>query len=166
VVTLYEMIGFTNNTAASTIVITGVIQGFAIGFIFVSLSTIAFTSLPAHLRTSGSAMLTLVRNMGSSVGIATVIAQLTSTTNYMHARLMENVTPFNDALRQAGALLDTATDQGRALLDMIVTQQATVIAYDNAFKLLMLFTLLTLPLLPFIGSSRGRRAERTAPAID
>jgi len=155
--TLYEMIGFTINTPTSTIVLTGIIQGFGLGFVFVSLSTIAFVSLPAQLRTSGSAMLTLVRNMGSSIGIATVIAQLTSKTNEMHARLMEQVTPFNDALRQAGVLLDMATDQGRAMLEIIVTQQAAVIAYQNDFKLLMVFTLLTMPLLLFIGSSRGRR---------
>ena len=156
-VTLYEMTGFTNNTTTTTIVVIGVIQGFAIGFIFVSLSTIAFASLPAPLRTSGSAMLTLVRNMGSSIGIATVIAQLTSGTNYMHARLMESVTPFNDALRQAGPLLDPSTDTGRALIDSMVTQQAAIIAYQNDFKMLMVFTIAMMPLLLLIGTSRGRR---------
>ena len=59
----------------------------------------------------------------------------------MHARLAEHITPFNDALQQAGPMLSTATDQGRALLDAMLTQQATVIAYDNDFKLLMVLTL-------------------------
>jgi DHA2 family multidrug resistance protein len=155
--TLYEMVGFTTDTSTSWIVATGVVQGVAIGFIFVSLSTISFATLPTHLRTSGTAMLTLVRNLGSSVGIATVIAQLTSKTTEMHARLAEHITPFNDALRQAGAILDPMTEHGRALLENIVTQQATVIAYQNDFKLLMLFTLATMPLLLIIGSSRGKR---------
>jgi DHA2 family multidrug resistance protein len=164
-VTLYQMIGFTDMTPASTIIFVGVFQGFAIGFIFVSLSTIAFVSLPANLRTSGSAMLTLVRNMGSSIGIATVIAQLTSKTTVMHARLVENVTPFNDALQQAGSVLDPSTSQGLAILDNIVTQQATVIAYENVFKLLMVFTLLAIPLLLIIRTTRGQRSTgRTATA--
>jgi DHA2 family multidrug resistance protein len=75
----------------------------------------------------------------------------------MHARLMESVTPFNDALRQAGPLLDPSTDTGRALIDSIVTQQAAIIAYQNDFKMLMVFTIAMMPLLLLIGTSRGRR---------
>ena len=101
--TLYEMAGFTNDTTAWTIVTTGMLQGFGVGFVFVPLSTVAFTSLPGHLRTEGSAILTLVRNIGSSIGISAVIAQLTQKSTMMHARLVEGVTPFNDALAQAKA---------------------------------------------------------------
>lgn len=157
-VTLYEMINFTTDTSARTIVILGVIQGSGLGLVFVPLSTVAFTSLPGHLRTSGTSMLTLVRNIGSSVGISMVIANLTSTTTIMHARLTEHVTPFNNALQQAGSMLDMATDQGRALLDMMVTQQATIISYDNTFKLLMLLTLVSLPLVLAIGKARAKPA--------
>jgi DHA2 family multidrug resistance protein len=103
-------------------------------------------------------MLTLVRNIGSSIGISMVIAQLTSTTTLMHARLGEHITPFNNALQQAGAMLSTATDQGRALLELMVTQQATIIAYDNTFKLLMVMTLIALPLVLVIGSSHAKKA--------
>jgi hypothetical protein len=59
-------------------------------------------------------MLTLVRNIGSSIGISMVIANLTSTTTLMHARLAEHINPFNNALQQAGSMLSTRTDQGRA----------------------------------------------------
>jgi DHA2 family multidrug resistance protein len=160
--TLYAMIGFTTDTSAETIVVLGVIQGVGLGLVFVPLSTVAFTTLPSHLRTSGTAMLTLVRNIGSSVGISMVIASLTNTTTVMHARLAEDITPFNNALQQAGAMLSTATDQGRALLDLMLTQQATIISYDNTFKLLMVLTLAVLPLVLLIGSSRmqpGDKAE-------
>jgi DHA2 family multidrug resistance protein len=157
-VTLYEMINFTTDTSARTIVILGVIQGSGLGLVFVPLSTVAFTTLPGNLRTSGTSMLTLVRNIGSSVGISMVIANLTSTTTVMHARLTENVTPFNDALQQAGSMLSTATDQGRALLDLMVTQQATIISYDNTFKLLMMLTLVSLPLVLAIGKARPKPA--------
>jgi DHA2 family multidrug resistance protein len=162
-VTLYEMTGFTTDTSATTIVVLGVIQGAGLGLVFVPLSTVAFATLPEHLRTSGTAMLTLVRNIGSSVGISMVIAQLTSTTTLMHARLTEYVTPFNNALQQAGAMLSTATDQGRALLDLMVTQQATVISYDNTFKLLMVLTLVALPLVLAIG--KARKASGAAPDV-
>jgi DHA2 family multidrug resistance protein len=156
--TLYEMINFTTDTSATTIVVLGVIQGSGLGLVFVPLSTVAFTTLPGHLRTSGTSMLTLVRNIGSSVGISMVIANLTSTTTVMHARLTEHVTPFNNALQQAGSMLSTATDQGRALLDLMVTQQATIISYDNTFKLLMVLTLVSLPLVLAIGKARAKSA--------
>lgn len=162
-VTLYEMTGFTTDTSATTIVVLGVIQGAGLGLVFVPLSTVAFATLPGHLRTSGTAMLTLVRNIGSSVGISMVIAQLTSTTTVMHARLTEHVNPFNNALQQAGAMLSTATDQGRALLDLMVTQQATIISYDNTFKLLMVLTLVALPLVLAIG--KARKTSGPAPEV-
>src|SRR5690606_27291727 len=74
--TLYAMIGFTTDTSPTTIVVLGVIQGAGLGLVFVPLSTVAFATLPDHLRTSGTAMLTLVRNIGSSIGISMVIANL------------------------------------------------------------------------------------------
>ncbi len=132
--TLYHMVGFTTDTSMQTIVVTGIIQGAGLGLVFVPLSTVAFATLPGELRNSGTSMLTLVRNIGSSIGISMVIANLTSTTTLMHARLAEHINPFNNALQQAGSMLSTATDQGRALLDAMLTQQATVIAYDNTFK--------------------------------
>jgi DHA2 family multidrug resistance protein len=155
-ITLYYMVGFTTDTSMQTIVVVGVVQGAGLGLVFVPLSTVAFATLPGTLRNSGTAMLTLVRNIGSSIGISMVIANLTSTTTLMHARLAEFINPFNNALQQAPSMLSTATDQGRALLDAMLTRQATVIAYDNTFKLLMVLTLCALPLVLLIGSSRTK----------
>ena len=170
--TLYEMIGFTDQTSAFTIVWVSVLQGFGIGMVFVPLSTVSFTTLPGYLRTEGAAILTLVRNIGSSVGISLVIAQLTSTTTRMRANLAEHVTPFNGPLAMPDALptLNLATDAGRAMMDQLLTQQAAIIAYANDFKLLMYLTAVTIPLVVFIGSSRVARPpaakNQPAPAFD
>jgi DHA2 family multidrug resistance protein len=151
------MTGFTLDTSASTIVMTSIVQGIGLGLVFVPLSAVAFLTLPTELRTSGTAITTLVRNIGSSIGISMVIAQLTSRTTIMHARLVENVTPFNDALHMpdVARVLDTGTDAGRAMLDQIVTQQASVIAYANAYRLLMVLTLAMVPLVAIIGRARS-----------
>jgi DHA2 family multidrug resistance protein len=157
--TLYSMSGFTLNTDAQTIVVVSILQGVGLGLVFVPLTSVAFLTLPNHLRTSGTAITTLVRNIGSSIGISMVIANLTNKTTYMHARLMEYVTPFNPALQMpdVAATLNTTTDTGRALLDGLVTQQATVIAYQNDYWLLMWLTLAVLPLTLIIGSSKALR---------
>jgi DHA2 family multidrug resistance protein len=115
------------------------------------------------LRTDGTAILTLVRNLGSSVGISVVIAELTSTTTGMHARLDEFVTPFNNALQMPdAAMLSPLTETGRAVMERVLTQQATIIAYANDFKLLMYLTLLAVPMVFVIGVGSAKSAPPTA----
>ena len=159
--TLYQMELFTDQTSGTTIAVTSIIQGVGIGLLFVPLSTIAFLTLGNELRTDGTAMLTLIRNIFSSIGISVMIAELTNTTTVMHARLVENLTPFNGALQapDVAATLNMATDAGKALLDLIVTQQTVIIAYANDYKLLLLLALAAMPLVLFVGSSRAVRPQ-------
>jgi DHA2 family multidrug resistance protein len=158
-VSLYYTIDFSPDTPTFTIVWTSILQGIGLGALFVPLNTLALSSLPPALRTQGTAMWTLIRNLGSSIGVSIVIANLTNTTILMHARLAESVTPFNQALADpAAATLDLGTDVGRALMEQIMTQQAAVIAYANDFKLMMAVTLLAFPLVLLV------RVERAAPA--
>jgi DHA2 family multidrug resistance protein len=159
--TLYVFTGFSLDVTQRTIVITSVVQGVGLGLLFVPITTAAFLTLPGHLRNSGTSILTLVRNIGSSVGISMVIANLTSKTTEMHARIVESVTPFNDALQMPDVThtLNVHSESGLAMLDGIVSQQAAMIAYLNDFKLLMILTLATMPLVLII-----RAAKRTSEA--
>ena len=160
--TLYEMTGWSLDTQQQTIVVTSIIQGVGLGLLFVPITSVAFLTLPGQMRNGAAAITTLVRNIGSSIGISMVIANLTSKTTYMHERLGAQVTPFNDALQFpdiAGAL-NLTTQAGKAVLDGIVTQQANMIAYLNDFKLLMVLTMAAMPLVLFIGSTR--KAHRSA----
>jgi DHA2 family multidrug resistance protein len=100
-----------------------------------------------------------------------MIANLTSTTTRMHERIGEAVTPFNDALQMpdVAANLNMNSDMGRAMLDGIVTQQASLIAYLNDFKLLMILTLAMVPLVMLIGTAQrspGVKPAEIAHAID
>ncbi len=148
VASLYYTIDFSPDTAVSTIVWTSILQGIGLGTLFVPLNTLALSSLPVALRTQGTAMWTLIRNLGSSIGVSIVIANLSNKTVLMHARLAESVTPFNQALADpAAAMLDPATETGRALLAEIMSQQASIMAYANDFKLMMVMTILYFPLI-------------------
>jgi DHA2 family multidrug resistance protein len=167
--TLYEMTGFSFDTTRQSIVIISIVQGIGLGLLFVPITTAAFLTLPGNLRNGGTAILTLVRNIGSSVGISMMIANLTDKTTYMHERLGALVTPFNNALQMpdVASHLDIHSDVGLAMLDKIVTDQATMIGYINDFKLLMVLTVVMIPLVMIIrtpGSSRA--APDTAHAID
>jgi len=158
---LWEMTGFTPDVSEWTLIRTGVLQGMGLGFMFVPLSTITFATLPASLRTQGTALYSLMRNIGSSIGISMVIFLLTRNTQLVHAELAGHVTPFNDALGQVGPshFWNMATTVGKAALNAEVTKQAAVVAYANDFKLMMLVALVALPLVFLL-----KRAKASAGA--
>ncbi len=165
--TLYLFTGFSLDTSPQTIVAVSVAQGVGLGLLFIPVNTVAFMTLPGHLRTGGTAMLTLVRNIGSSVGISMVIAHLTEKTTEMHARLTEHVTPFNGALQMpdVASRLNMHTDTGRTLLDAILTRQANLIAYLNDYELLMVMTFAVIPLIVIVGSAR-QQGNNSSRAIE
>ena len=132
---------------------------------FVPLSTVAFLTLPNHLRTDGTSMLTLMRNVASSIGISIVIAQLTEGSRRVYAVLSEHVTPFNHAMQMPDVtgMINMNTDQGRAMADVMVGQQAQIIAFSQDYQLVMLFILASIPLAIMIGSTKASLRAQTAP---
>ena len=165
---LWLMVGWNLDVPANTIVINSIAQGLGLGFIFVPLNTIAFASLPGELRTEGAALWTLIRNIGSSVGISVVIARLTSMTTMFHSQLVEHATPFNDALRMPNASMVWGHGlPSMAMLEGIITQQAAMMAYSNDFLFMTFIALCAFPLLALIRSTKsaapvsreGRRAR-------
>jgi DHA2 family multidrug resistance protein len=154
---LFQMTGWTDQTQAPEIVTVSVIQGFGFGLVFVPLSTVAFMTLPNTLRTDGTSMLTLVRNVASSIGISIVIAQLTEGGRRTYAILSEHISPFNQALQMpdVSRLINLNTDAGRALADVMVAMQAQIIAFSHDYQLVMVFILCSIPLAIMIGSTKA-----------
>lgn len=146
---LHEMTKFTADVGIYDIVYTGVVQGVGLGFIFVPLSAVAFATLAPRYRNEGTAMFSLVRNIGSSIGISIVITILGQQLQIHHAALSESLTPFNHALSApvASQIWNWTTDAGVLALNAEVNRQALTIAYLNDFRLMMYLTLLASPLL-------------------
>lgn len=146
---LWEMAGFTPEIPQGTIIRTGLVQGLGLGLIFVPLTTMTFATLePAH-RTQGTALFSLMRNIGSSIGISVVIFLLSRNTQVMHASLVEHITPFNDLLRGPGpeAFWNLAEPTGRAALNAEITRQAMAVSYIDDFRLMMTVVLMAMPLV-------------------
>jgi MFS transporter, DHA2 family, multidrug resistance protein len=163
---LFYITGWTDQTGVPEIVTLSIIQGFGFGLVFVPLSTVAFMTLPNHLRTDGTAMLTLLRNVASSIGISIVIAQLTEGGRRYYAILNEHVTPFNQAMQMpdVSRLMNMSTDAGRALADVMLTLQAQIVAFSRDYQLVMLFTFCVIPLALMIGSTKAAlRKQAGAP---
>jgi DHA2 family multidrug resistance protein len=154
---LFYMTGWTDQTGVNEIVVISIVQGFGFGLVFVPLSTVAFLTLPNHLRTDGTSMLTLMRNVASSIGISVVIAQLTEGSRRTYAVLSQHVNPFNHALQMPDvrSMIDLGTDKGRAMADAIVNMQSQIIAFSHDYQMVMVFTLCAIPLTIMIGSTKA-----------
>ncbi len=165
-VSLFFMTGWTDQTSVPTIVVVSIAQGFGLGLVFVPLSTVAFLTLPNHLRTDGTAMLTLVRNVASSIGISVVIAKLTEGGRQAYAILNEHVTPFNHAMQMpdVAGILNMKTDSGRAIMDVLLQVQAQIIAFSRDYQMVMIVTLCAIPLALMIGSSKAAMRQQAQSA--
>jgi DHA2 family multidrug resistance protein len=163
---LFYMTGWTDQTGVPEIVTLSIMQGFGFGLVFVPLSTVAFLTLPNHLRTDGTSMLTLMRNVASSIGISVVIAQLTEGSRRVYAVLSQHINPFNNAMQMPDVrgMIDLGTDKGRAMADVMVSLQAQIIAFSQDYQMIMIFTLCAIPLTIMIGSSKAAlRKQSLAP---
>ncbi|CAG4893605.1 DHA2 family efflux MFS transporter permease subunit [Paraburkholderia gardini] len=160
---LWQMMNYTIVLSASDIVWPGVIQGFGLGLVFVPLSTLAFSTLVPNLRADGTATYSLARNIGSSIGISIVQTLVTRNTQIAHAGLAANVTVFNPAIRP---MLQEGSNLNMAVLDQVINQQASMIAYLNDFKLMFVATLLVVPLILLIRPATAQPGAIAHAAMD
>lgn len=165
---MWQMTQFSLNMDAEPVVISGLIQGFGLGCTFVPLNITALSTLPRHILTQGTAIRSLMRNLGGSIGISILVATLAENTQIIHARLIENFRPDNPLIHTPLFTIpySLTSDRGVAALNAEVTRQAAMIAYIDDFWLLMLVTLLSIPFLLLL---RDRTpiavvAPTTAPA--
>jgi DHA2 family multidrug resistance protein len=148
------------------VVISGLLQGFGLGCTQVPLNIIALSTLPRHILTQGTAIRSLMRNLGGSVGISILVATLAQNTQVVHSRLVEGLRPDNP-LAQAPYLagpFSLSTPSGMAALNAEVTRQAAMVAYIDDFKLIMLIALASIPLLLLLRDARSRPPPAAAAA--
>jgi DHA2 family multidrug resistance protein len=159
------MTGFTADVPEFTLIWTGIVQGFGLGFFFVPLNTVTFSTMASEHRTEAAGLFNLMRNMGSSIGISVVVSLLIRGTQANHEELRTHLHPFNELMDTTRMPESWSLTESAGLLAMNheVARQAAAIAYINDFKLLMIVTLLAIPLLLFLrdGRERGPSAAPT-----
>ncbi len=153
---LYEMTLWTPDISQSTVILVGFIQGLSIGLLAIPINIIAFATLPSAIRTEATSIYSLMRNLGSAVGISVTGALLQTNTQVNHALIAADISPFNRAL-QTGSVShfwNTESARGVAMLNEVVTHQARIIAYIDDFKLMLVLAILVVPLLLLVRTSR------------
>ena len=163
---MWQMSSFSLQMGSAPVILSGVLQGFGLGCTFVPLNIIALSTLPRHILTQGTAIRSLMRNLGGSIGISILVAALAENTQAVHSRLVEPLRPDNPLLHGPyfTAPYDLTTPSGIAALNHEVTRQAAMVAYIDDFKLIMLIALLSLPLLLLLREARRPPVPSATPA--
>ncbi|MGH7055178.1 MAG: DHA2 family efflux MFS transporter permease subunit [Stellaceae bacterium] len=165
---LWQMAGFSLGMGMEPVIVSGFLQGLGLGCTFVPLNTVALSNLPLHILTQGTALRSLMRNLGGSIGISVLEALLASNTQIVHSRLVEGLRPDNPLARPPfmPAPYSLSSPGGIAALNAEVTRQAAMVAYINDFLLMMIVSLGLIVLLLLIRPAVAKpRPALASPAL-
>jgi hypothetical protein len=74
--TYWVMTHWTPDVSEREIIVTVIIQGAAMGFLWTPIQLLAFATLEPSMRTEGAALFSLLRNLGSAIGVSVAITML------------------------------------------------------------------------------------------
>lgn len=140
--------GFTPDVGYADILIAGIIFGVGSGFSFIPVNFLTFSTLAARYRGDGTALFALMMNIGGSIGISTMVARLVRDAQTNHEVLAAHVTPYS-AFQQHAVMPDAwslFSASGLANLNAMLSKQALMIAYVNAFSTLVLVSAIVVAL--------------------
>jgi DHA2 family multidrug resistance protein len=143
------------------------LQSFGLAFLFIPINVSAFAYVPKEKTNMGTGIINLARNVGASVGIATVTTLLARRTQFHQARLVDHVNNLNPALRTMtngttlrlishGSSATTAAVQSHGMVYNMVQRQAAMLAFLDNFKLLGVVLLGVIPFLVLMRKPRVR----------
>jgi DHA2 family multidrug resistance protein len=133
-------------------------QTFGLAFLFIPINVSAFAYVPRELTNMGTGIINLARNIGASVGLATVTTLLERRTQAHQARLMEHVNAMNPAytnmvhgmaglMMTHGASASMAASQARGMVLSVVERQAVMMAFLDNFKFLGIIFFAVIPIM-------------------
>ena len=146
------MMAFNINLTAADVIITSIMQGFAVGLIWVPLVVASFATLGRQHLNEATAVFHLLRYMAASAFVSVSVAIVLHSGKVNYARMTEFVSRFNEALTNPAWIghwsLDNAS--GLAALSGEVGRQAFMIGYINAFAAYTILSIAILPLVFFV----------------
>ena len=144
------------NVTMSILVWNSLLQGFAVGVIWVPLTVVTFDTLDPSDRAEAAAVLHLLRNVGSSFFISLSVAEIVHATGSNYSRMVELLSPYNAALSLPWVMGEWSLDSlsGIAKVSKEIGRQAAMIGYLNAF---MMYTVASGLAFLLVLTVRGRR---------
>jgi len=158
---LFVMAGWDLQIDYSHAVRARMMQSFGLAFLFIPINVSAFAFVPKEKTNMGTGIINLARNVGASVGIATVTTLLERRTQFHQAQLMEHVNPLSQAYQNkfhaisaafttGGSSGPGAAAQAYAMINGTVQRQAAMLAFIDNFHLLGIVFFVVIPILMFI----------------
>jgi DHA2 family multidrug resistance protein len=153
------MLGHINlEIGMASVVLPNVGNGFAMGFIFIPLTTMTLSRLRKQEIGNAAGIYNLMRNIGGSIGIATVTTLLVRGSQTHQSYLAADAGAGNPVvggllhglqakLFAAGADAYTAHQMALGAIYRSVQQQAALLAYADIFRLLAFLSLLCIPMV-------------------
>jgi MFS transporter, DHA2 family, multidrug resistance protein len=134
------------------------LQSFGLAFLFIPINVAAFAYVPREKTNMGTGIINLARNIGASVGIATVTTMLQRRGQVHQAQLMDRVNNYGSAysnmlsglqtkLVAAGSSMAHATSQAQTMIYNTIQRQATMMAFIDNFKMLGVVFFTVIPIL-------------------
>lgn len=125
------------------------LQGVAIGAIWVPLTVVAFSGIQPRALAETSAVFHLLRNLGSSFFISLCVAEIVRSSGVNYAYMVEAITPFNEKLLFPWVLgaWNIESVRGLASVSREIRRQAAMVGYLNAFGMFTAACALAMPLV-------------------
>ena len=141
-----------------------VLQGFALGFLFVPLTTSALAEISRAEMSNATGLYTLVRQLGGSLGIAVLELVQIRREDFAQQMLAANVTLSNPIV---SGMLQGAQDKMAAVgsLAGTVDINATVISYDYVFRLCAVIFLISIPTVLLLAKPKPAAAGQPAAVL-
>jgi len=160
-VALFVMAGWDLGLDYRHAVLARMLQSFGLAFLFIPINVAAFAYVPKEKTNMGTGIINLARNIGASVGIATVTTMLDRRTQFHMARLTERANELSAAyhnmlngiqlrLVAAGSTAAHASVQAHGVVYGTIGRQAAMLAFLDNFKMLGLVFLAVIPILPLM----------------
>src|SRR5580700_3872085 len=155
---LFVMAGWNLNLDYKHAVYGRMLQSLGLAFLFIPINVSAFAYVPKEKTNMGTGIINLARNIGASVGIATVTTMLERRTQFHQSRLTENANDYSAAyhnmlnglqtkLVAAGSTAAHATAQAKGMVYNLVQAQSAMLAFIDNFKMLGVVFLAVIPVL-------------------
>jgi DHA2 family multidrug resistance protein len=154
-----------------------IIRGFAMGLIFIPLTTISVAELRGKEIPQGTALSNMVRQLGGSIGIALITTFISRKTVEHYSYLGENITATDPQTMQRIHMLSngfmsrgydaaTATHDAYAIVSREVLQQATFLTYKDLFIDLGFFFLILIPFLVLFRNKKAKAEDHVEWAVE
>jgi len=145
-------------------------QGVGMAFVFIPLTTLTMDPIPKAETGYATSLYSVMRNVGSSVGVSFVTTFAARRSQFHQSVLAAHVAPYTPQVQQflgraGGAFFGSGSDrsmagnQSLAVLYRMVQQQAALLSFVEAFRIMGILFLCVVPLVLLMRRARHQRRQ-------